>query len=145
MAQDHDPSGERHFEGSYSLSAPNLFFRSPPQTLDFTLDPAGVLTFAPESAKAIEEHGIASRVEFERLHTNDPRGELGPVCKVSLCWTNDASPELYAFGLFRQGGRYREVVKGIALAWAYSISNDGEAGLHPDREAKIDFTPGKTG
>lgn len=139
--QEHDPVGERYFEGTYALSAPRLFFRSPPQTLDFTLDRAGALTFAPDSARAIHEHDIEVRHAFERLHTADPREELGPLCKIHLCWINDASPELYAFGMFRQGGQYRPVVKGLVLVYAYSISNDGEAGLTVDREASIRFTP----
>jgi hypothetical protein len=87
---------------------------------------------------------ISNQVTFETIHPNDPQNELGPLCKVSFSWINDASPECFTIGLFKQGGVYRQHNPGMKLVSAYGISNDGEAFLGAHRDTTLlGFTPGR--
>jgi hypothetical protein len=142
-----DPIGICYYEGSYSIRAPSFFaLHDGRSTLDFSMDDAGHIFFPASIASLLQEFRIFNQVTFETIHPNDPRNELGPLCKVSFTWINDASPECFTLGLFKQGGVYRQHNPGMELVYAYGINNDGEALLGSHRDTTVlGFTPGRQG
>jgi hypothetical protein len=136
-----DPIGICYYEGSYSIRAPSFFALSDGRTLDFSMDDAGNIVFPASVSRLLQE--ISNQVTFETIHPNDPRNELGPLCKVSFTWINDSSPECFTLGIFKEGGIYRQDNRGMKLVYAYGIINDGEAflGIHRDTTL-LGFIPG---
>lgn len=115
------------YRGTYRVQLPQAFFLArPDQVVGFTIDAHDRIAFADDVRALLDEHGV--RAEVWALD-----GRLS----VVLSWENDGSPEQYGFTLHRQGGGRRMDVVG-----AHSVSNDGEARLSPDPDAKlVSFDP----
>ena len=137
-----DPVGICYYEGSYSIRSPSFFALQDGHILDFSMDDCGNIVF-PASVSSLLQ-AISIHAIFETIHPTDPRNELGPLCKISFTWINDASPQCFTLGLFKQGGVYRQHNPGMKLVYAYGISNDGEAflGVRSDTTL-LRFTPGR--
>ncbi|MEO1085598.1 MAG: hypothetical protein AAFY88_15265, partial [Acidobacteriota bacterium] len=115
MSRIDDAAGQRFFRGHYAVRCPRLFKLGPEKRLTFSLDADGGLRLPTELSASLESSRIAVEVAFEATHSGEGRRELGPICKITFSWTNDGSPETYAFGLFKQGGASRAYVDGMAL------------------------------
>ena len=137
-----DPVGIYYYEGSYSIRAPSFFALQNGHTLDFSMDDVGNIVFPASGSSLLQE--IYIHATFETIHPTDARNELGPMCKISFTWINDASPECFTLGIFKQGGVYRQHNPGMKLVYAYGISNDIEVllGVHSDTTL-LRFTPGR--